>query len=50
MKVKMTMKKWENSKMDEKLDKKKWAPKEWSKADMKIDKAAVKKINKKLKK
>lgn len=44
---KMTMKQYEKSSIDKKLDSKKWAPKEWSKADKKIDKAKLKKINKK---
>ena len=44
--AKMTMKKWEGSKADNKMDKAK-GYKEGSKADMKADKAAVKKANKK---
>jgi hypothetical protein len=44
--AKMTMKKWEGSTADRKIDKAK-GYKEGSKADMKADKAAVKKINKK---
>lgn len=43
--AKMTMKKWEGSRADNAVDKKKGL-KEGSKADMKADKAAVKKINK----
>jgi len=44
--AKITMKKWEGSKADRKIDKAK-GYKEGSKADMKADKAAVKKANKK---
>jgi hypothetical protein len=43
---KMTMKKYEGSKADMKIDKAR-GYKEGSKADMKADKAAVKKANKK---
>jgi len=44
--AKMTMKKWEGSAADRKIDKAK-GYKEGSKADMKADKAAVKKANRK---
>ena len=44
--AKMTMKKWEGSKADKKMDKAK-GYKEGSPKDMKADKAAVKKANKK---
>lgn len=48
MAKKMTMKKFEGSKADKIADKKKGA-KEGSKADMKVDRAALAKINKKRK-
>lgn len=38
---------YEKSSIDKKLDSKKWAPKEWSKTDKKIDKVMLKKINSK---
>lgn len=44
--AKMTMKKFEASKMDAKMDSRKGAPKEGSKADRAIDKKAVAKMNK----
>ena len=45
MKAKMTLKKWEGSKADAKIDKKA-NYKEGSKADMKVDKKMVAKANK----
>lgn len=44
-KAKMTLKKWETSKADEKIDKK-MGYKEGSKKDMALDKKAVAKANK----
>jgi hypothetical protein len=39
--AKMTMKKYETSKMDKKMDTKKGMPKEGSKAEMKMDRMAI---------
>lgn len=44
--AKMTMKGFEKSATDRKMDARKGAPKEGSKADRKIDKAALAKMNK----
>ena len=49
-KGKMTLKKWENSAMDDKADKAGTHGKEGSKKDMAADKKAVKALNKKKKK